>query len=193
MFKISKILMNNETPVIGLHFGPYRLDSEKNPYAHVHNLYPFISERFKAVFVYGENYPKPRPPGILTILSVGNYWLIFIWFLLATVILFIIRWKAGVRQNDNTISSSILDMIVVFCGGGRLRFRNKYDKVYLIIMIIGSFFLISLCTSKFKSRITSSKQLDNIDTFEKLSNVRVPVYVSNAVGNHTQYVIAALR
>lgn len=185
--------MNNETPVIGLHFNPFRLDFEKYPYAHVHNLYPFKSVRYMAAFVYGDDYPRPHPPGILTTLSVGNYWFIFIWFLLATVILFIVRWRTGVRHNDNTISSSVLDMIVVFCGGGRLRFRNKYDKLYLIIMIIGSFFLLSLCTSKFTSRITSTKQLDNINTFEKLSKVHVPIYASNISGNDTQYVIAVLR
>lgn len=185
--------MNSERAVIGLHFAPYRLDSEKYPYAHVHNLYPFTSEQYTAVFFYGEDFPRPQPPGILTILSVGNYWFIFIWFSLATIILFVIRWQTGVKHYDNTISSSILDMIVVFCGGGRLRFRNKYDKVYLMIMVIGAFFLLSLCTSKFTSRITSSQQLDNINTFEKLSKLKVPVYVSNAAGNDTKLVAAVLR
>lgn len=186
--------MNNETAVIGLHFAQYRLNSEKNPYAHVHNLYPFMSERFKAVFVYGEDFPRPHPPGFLTILSAGNYWFIFIWFSLATIILFIIRWKSGVKYQNtrNTISSTILDMIIVFCAGGRLRFRNKYDKVYLMIMIFGTFFLLSLCTSRFTSEITSFKQLDNINTFEKLSKVNVPVRIGSSVGNSTKYVIAAL-
>lgn len=184
--------MSNETPVIALHFTPFRLDNEKYPYSYFQNLYPFTSERYMAAFVYGDDYPRPHPPGFLTILSVGNYWFICIWFSMATVILFIIRCQAGIRYENNTISSAILDMIVVFCGGSRLRFRHKYDKVYLMIMIIGCFFLLSLCTSKFTSRI-ASKQLENINTFEKLSKLKVPIYVSNISGNDTQHINNALR
>lgn len=184
------MLKSNSTPIVGLHFTPFVLTNEKYPYPYIHKLYPYTTETYAVVFVYGKDVPQPRPPGILAILSVGNYWFILIWFTLATIILFVIRWQVGFHPN---IWLSTLDMITVFCGGGRIRFRHKFEKLYLVIMLIGAFFLLSFCTSTFTSRITSPNNLNNINTYEKLSELRTPIYASSLSGNDSENVYARLR
>lgn len=176
-----------------LDFSTFLLGIDKAKFPYTHYLYPYTTERFTATFMYGKDVPPPRLPGFLVVLSVGNYWFIIVWFSLTTIILFVIRWQAGVKSLNNNISSSTLDMITVFCGGGTIRFRHRLDRIYLVIMLIGSFFLLSYCVSTFKSRITSPDQLNNVNSLEKLARLNVPIYASNSLGNDTQYIFSVMR
>lgn len=137
-----------------------------------------MNKRMKVVYFYGnDNELRVGPPSLLLILS--DYWFLSIWFLFTTILLHAIRLKA--RIKNASISSSILDTITIFFSGGNIRFRYKIENYFLIVLLGSMFFLQSLWVSDFISKISALKNVNKVDTLEKLSELNTPIYFAHIV------------
>lgn len=153
-------------------------------------LYPFDSTKLKILFVYGTEYQRqlnlfsvPKSKQALSIL-------IILFLLLALIVLCLIRMRLKLPRSG-FISTSI-DMIIAFIGGGNLQMRNKFDRWFFAIMLVGAFFLNSIFTGDL---LDSVYQLQNqkIETFEKLASINSPIYAHPTLSPYSDEIHAMLK
>lgn len=164
----------NVTPSIELYFDYFSAILESSNESKLAKLYPYETIKAKAIFIYGNDY---RRQIVSPIELMSNYWFIPIWFLFTTLVLHLIRLKFNVRSA--TLSSSCLDMITIFFGGGNIRDNHgrnyRIENCFIVVLLVGMFFMQSLWVSNFLSQISTLRS-DSVDTLSKLSKLKTPIY-----------------
>lgn len=144
----------------------------------------------RAIFVYGSDYQRAvELTSPLQIVS--DYWFIPLWFLLTTTVLHIIRLNVGIKRK--TITTTILHMIVIFFGGGTVRYRHRIEKAFIIIVIFGMFFLQSIWVSNFLSKMSALHVSNSVNTMSKVAKLKKPIYFADELGKEYGSVAKILR
>lgn len=107
-------------------------------------MYPYHTIELVAIFVYGNDFTRHMSVPLIPdyILTLAGLISLFVCF--AAIILWIIRRKYALRRNDST--SSFMDALVPFIGGGNARIKHKCEKWFFGILLIGAFLITSLFT-----------------------------------------------
>lgn len=148
----------------------YLLGSKLSRNSKIYKLYPYHSTEVIVVFVYGMDFKRERdiflvPNSILLVTS-----LVVLFMTLSSMTLFVARRKLNL--HGNSITTSIMDCLIPFIGGGNLQMEHRFEKWFFGIMLIGGFFIISVFGGDLVDtvvKIHSSK----IETFENLASTGV--------------------
>lgn len=153
-------------------------------------LYPYNYRKIEIIFFYGDDYKRRvGPPPLLDIVS--DYWFIPLWFIVASFVLHLIRKKT--RQERPIISSTFLDMIIIFFGGGNVRHRHKFEGSFILILLFGMFLMQAIWVSDFLSKMSNVRSQNSVRTLEKLAELNKPIYLSNNVLEQRENIIQLLR
>lgn len=134
----------------------------------IHPLYPYDSIELAVIFVYGNDFPRRMnilifPEALQMIFgSVGIY------IDLTTFVLYIIRKQLKYRRK--CLVSSFMDTVIPFIVGGNVEIRQKYEKLFFIILLISAFLMTSVFSGDLLDcfiRILNQK----VSTFEQLAKV----------------------
>lgn len=183
-------LEQNRAHEIALDFSAVRMFLIKNISTHIN---PFISGKMDELkmFVFFNQDGQYQPRNSLQLMNLWNsvlFQILFIWFILSIAMLTILQKK--IRTENNDFSTNHLDMVIVFIGGGNLRFnliQENWKKIFFASNLIGMLFLQSL--GMFGVLYQSFVVSDNrIDTFEKLAKSNLPIYLFRSVdGNENSF------
>lgn len=149
-----------------------------------------VTFNLKVFFVYSS--------GFTTHYSVFHSWsgydILFmnIPIFIAAIILYVLRRRRAELQNIN-FWSGFLDMYVVVFGGGNIRVRHRWERMFFAIGLIASFFLISLYLADFSMHSILNENPNKIDTFEKLSKQNVTFYLTTNLIKHEAVIKGMLR
>lgn len=179
----------NHTRILHIVFESIAAAADNVNHQTIINLYPYESLKLKSFFMYGNDHGRRSASMILSALM--NYWFIPFWFAFTTTVLHLIRFKV----NDDTpdISSSILDMIAIFFGGKSIRFRHCVEKAFIIILLFGMFFISSLFVGDFLSKASVIRPVREFDRFEKVVDLKTPIYFADFLGDERRAADEILR
>lgn len=142
------------------------------------------------IFVYGSDYQRQWKNNTLaqTIVFIVNWTNLFI-FLMAMGLCFIRRLNK--LRRDGFIST-LIDVTVIFTGGGSMRMDHKLERWLFVIVSVGALFLNSLCldATLYPSYLLSSR---TIDSFQQLYETNSPIYLAESLEKHEQLIIQMLR
>lgn len=190
-FNCSEDLKRNEHHVVQLVFDSfyhfYLNDSSK-----LSPLYPYDSTKIVVILFYGNDFLRLLvTPALLDIISIGEHWLLFVWFALSILATYLIRSIIGI-QKINFFYSSVWNMIIVWIGGGNLQYNHKFENIFLAIMLFATFFIRSFGVGNFNSNIVSQGS-NVIDTFQELAKTKdLPVYLSHVLQDKKDTVLKLL-
>lgn len=187
-FRMSQI----NAPVVELYFDHHSATVELTNHSKIVALYPYSDKKIKLLFIYGDDYMlETGSPPLFHVVS--SYWFIPFWFITSTILLQLLR-RFMSKMGKSYISSSALDITTIFFGGGNLRYRHKVEKYYFQILLFGIFFLQSIWVGDFLSKISAVRNVNAIDSFEKLSELETPVYFAHIlVADEKDYVTKVLE
>lgn len=140
---------------------------------------PQILVELVVLFIYGVDYQR-QSNNNQTLLKFGIFvvnWITLIIILAATA-LFLIRRLVRLRRDG--VISTLIDVMVIFIGGGHLRFSHKMERWIFAIMSISAIFINTLFLDGllFPSYLHQQR---NVDTFEKLAEINAPVYLGSVL------------
>lgn len=172
---IFRAILNKSQPKllsVGLHAIPNDAELIGNT---KDSLYPFYSVKLIVVFVYGSDYQRKFSDNLFSKLMVFVFNWTNLFVISAAVVLCFLR-RLRRLQHDGFISS-LIDVTVIFTGGGTLRFDHKLERWFFVIMSIGALFLNAICLEPtlFPSFLQHQQR---VDTFNELSEINPPVYVA---------------
>lgn len=179
----------NHTRILNIVFESISAAAENVNHQNTIDLYPLESLKLKSIYMYGNDHGRRSSSMILSALM--NYWFIPFWFVFTTTVLHLIRFKMNDDKPD--ISSSILDMIVIFFGGKSIRFRHYVENGFIIILLFGMFFISSLFVGDFLSKASVIRPIREFDRFEKVVNLNTPIYFADFLGDEKRVAAKFLR
>lgn len=142
----------------------------------VYKLYPHMSNRVLIVFIYGDDFKRQMAiwnvPGAIRLIAL----LIIIFMSLATVILLIIRKIFKLRRND--LFSTVIDILIVFIGGGSLVMRHKWERWFFGILLFAAFFITSMFAGDLLDCMiqVQNRKFEKID---ELAGFSTPIYLNS--------------
>lgn len=153
-------------------------------------LYPYHPIDLKTTFVYGDDFNRQTDiflfPASMKILCI----LIVLLFITSVTVLRIIRRNRNLQRGD--LSSTVFDCVIAFVNGGNLEMRHKWEKWFFGILLFSVFFIVSVLVGDLLDsviRVRNSK----IDTFDKLADIRAPIYISLSLQPYNDTVYELLR
>lgn len=183
-------MKRNATPIVELLFSRFTSSIGKIKESQLIPLYPYRNRVVVVSFLYGDDYQlEIGSPSILRIMA--EYWFIPIWFVLTTISLHLIRSKIGIGNNE--LSSTIMDMIIIFFGGGTIKFRHKIERYFLGMLLIGTFFIQAIWVSDFLSKVSTLRGINRVNTFEKIANLKSPIYFGLSLAGEKELIIESLK
>lgn len=137
------------------------------------NIYPYNSRQLKVIFVYGTD--NKRGMDIFRLsrsvkLAIG---LITMLLVAATITLYTIR--SNLKLPSNSIASSIMDCLIPFIGGGNLRMKHRMERWFFGILLIGSFFVVSVFGGDLLDSIVNVR-MSRIEHFGDLPKISTPCF-----------------
>lgn len=153
-------------------------------------LYPFHSIALKTVFVYGRD--SKRETNFLVVservvLIVG---LILLFIILAAIVLRIIRKKFNLSGTNLLITFT--DCLIPFIGGGSLQMRNRWERLFFVILSFGAFFIVSM----FGGDILNSFIIllsGKVENFNMLAKTNSSIYIDQSLHMYSNNITALLR
>lgn len=158
--------------------------------AKVSSLYPYHSAKLSVFFVYGQDYQRQFSANLFSKLKL----FIFNWtncfVISAAVVLCFVRRLRKLRRDG--FLSVLIDVMVIFTGGGRLRMDHKLERWFFVIVSIGALFLNSICleSTLFPSYL---QRQQNVETFQQLTEINPPVYLAPLLERDSDLVQQMLR
>lgn len=153
-----------------LHFSPYLFDNDATTYP----LYPFDSDNFIVIFVYGEDFKRQLNMWFIPGSARTIFIFIIMFICLAAIVLCIIRKKFKLRRADLPIT--FIHTIVAFIGGEDLRMRHKWERWFFGIVMIGAFFITSVYGGTLLDYFVQSYG-QKMTKIEQLIGLKLPVFV----------------
>lgn len=156
-----------------LHFNEFTWES--NDDKKVYTVYTTKTVALVVYFVYGSDFQRQkdifRMPQSIRVLYIGTA----VFVILASIVLCFIRRKFRLRRDS--LFSTFIDTCVTFINGGNLQMRHKWERWFFGILLIGSFFLMAICTSDLLCFVYHVEDQE-IDTFDELAQTQSPIYAS---------------
>lgn len=154
------------------------------------SLYPYQSEKLSVIFVYGSDYGRQWSDNTLAMLKVFIWNWINLFIVLMAIGLCFIR-RLNKLRHDGFIST-LIDVAVIFTGGGSMRMDHKLERLLFLIVSVGAFFLNSLCldATLFPSYLLSQQ---TIETFQQLYDTNSPIFLAESLAKQEKLIIQMLR
>ena len=156
-----------------------------------YSLYPYQSIQLVVVFVYGLDYQRELDlfAGIPSSVQLGAA-LIVSFISIAAIALYVIRRKY--RLSRSNFSSTFFDCWIPFIGGGNLRMRHKYERLFFGILLFGAFFIMSVFAGDLLDSLLRVRN-QKINTFEKLKERNSPIYLNPTFGIYSDTIQSMLK
>lgn len=155
-----------------------------------YSLYPYDSVELVVVFAYGSDYTRQMNilliPEAVQIVAAS----IILVMSSAALVLSVIRRKLRLRRGG--FLSAFIDTLIAFISGGNLRMKNKLERCFFAILLVGAFFFTSLFAGDLLDcivRILNQK----ITKLEQLKEIGAPIYIAPGLHPHMQHINQLLR
>lgn len=130
------------------------------------------------MFIYGTNYKRQINHNLFSQLKLFIFnWSSLTIFVAAIVLCFVRRLN---RLRRDGFISVVIDVGVIFIGGGHLRMDHKLERWLFVIVSIGAFFLNAICLDSTLFPFYLLTQ-PSVDTFQQLAQINPPIYASVAL------------
>lgn len=159
-------------------------------YEQLSPLYPYRSMELSVFFVYGTDYERQINDNFFSQLKIFTFNWTNLFVILAAAMLFIIRrWH---QLHCDGFLFAVIDVVVIFIGGGRVRVDHKLERWFFTIVSIGAIFLNGICLGPtlFPSFLLHHR---SIETFQQLAEINPPVYATFLVKKKLDLVGDMLR
>lgn len=105
--------------------------------------------------------------------NVQKSWVHIVFAIIAMILLFFLR--RGDRAIRNEFSSAYVDVMITITGAGRLRYRDKLEKIFFGILFLGSFYIntIEIDNAFFTEFVTQFPE--RFDTLAKLKQINASI------------------
>lgn len=135
-------------------------------------LYPYQTVDLAVVLVYGAN--TKRTQYRVAVKNFGRF-LSFLTLILSAGVLCHLRKRYRLRHAS--FVSSLIDILIVFFGGIRLRVKHQLERIFLGFLLIVGVFVMTIWI---EAVIFPSFLIGNhtINTFSKLADLNAPIYCS---------------
>lgn len=153
-------------------------------------LYPYHTADLSVIFIY-DTHHKPKFNNNLFSklrLFVFNWTNLFV--ILAAVVLCIVRqWK---KLRRNGFISVLIDVIVIFIGGGILRMDHRIERLFFAVVSFGAFFLNAICLGPtlFPSYLLPQQ---SVKTFHELAQMNAQIYIDLWFQNEKSLIIEMMK
>lgn len=96
------------------------------------------------------------------------------------------------QLRNNGFVPVLIDVMVIFTGGGNLHMHHRLEKWFFAILSIGAFFINAICLEEtvFPSYL---QPMQRIQTFEEVAKLNVPVYIGNTLKRNQFLIKEMLR
>lgn len=154
------------------------------------NSYKWI--RIRLIFVYGADYTRQ-----FNRVNVYHLWEevdVWVWcsvlFASATA-LYYLRRLAGIRQVDFMVG--FLEVFSIAFGGGNIRYRHQWDRIFFGIGSLASLILVSIYIADFEMETITHHGAQKIDTIDKLAERNITFKMSGTLKPHKADITEMLR
>lgn len=153
-------------------------------------LYPYNSMELGIIYIYGTDHKPEKFRVLLTGLGATTLSIFFVLIALAAAVLCFYR-RTNRLQRDGYISSFI-DVCITFYGGGNLRMRHTFERLFLGMLLIGFFFLMAFWQEAvlFPSFLLYDQR---VRTFDDLAKKNPPIYNAISLSESTEIIGQMLR
>lgn len=153
-------------------------------------LYPYSPIDLVAMFFYGKDFQRQRNiSSVPSFVKIGIS--IFITFIaVAAIILYVIRKKFKLRHDS--LFPTLVDIIVIFVGGGRIHMRHKLERLFFGILTTVAFFMTSLWLGDLLHYIYQIKD-QRISTSDQLAKINSPIYIPADFQHRSDVIYGMLR
>lgn len=114
-------------------------------------------------------------------------WIQMVFISCAMIMLYFLRRGDLMRPVD--LISVYIDVMIAVIGGGVLRYRDKFEKIFFGLLLFGSFYINTIGVENFLFATFLKQTPERIDTFDKLAvhlkSFNSPIYVNNLETNHS--------
>lgn len=107
------------------------------------------------------------------------------------IVLYHLRCLAEFRVVN--FMTGFLEVFAVVFGGGNIRCRHHWEKMFFAIALFGSFFLVSIILANFSMHSVLFHEPIQVNTFEKLAKRNVPFYLSKELAAYKSEINGMLR
>lgn len=148
-------------------------------------------DQISMIFVYGSDFTRSiRSLDMISFWKSTSFWIVCAIFVVAAIILYQLRRVADLQCAS--IFIGLFEVFVVLFGGGNIRAQHRCERVFFAIMLVASFFLVSLYLADF-SMHSVLYEPQRVNTFDELAKRDVPFYVNLILSQHEPKINAMLR
>lgn len=142
------------------------------------------------IFFYGTNQEREKFRVLLTGLGTITLSLFFVTVLLAAAVLCFYRRTNRLQRNGYI--SSFIDICITFYGGGNLHMRHTFERLFLGMLLIGFFFLMTFWQEAilFPSFLLYDQR---VRTFDDLAKKNLPIYSGGSTSEFAEIIEEMLR
>lgn len=138
-------------------------------------LYPYGISNLRVIFLYGFDFTRePTKYGLFQFWFSAKDSFRRLVMYSCMFILYGLRRMAKIQHSS--FSRCYLETVALFVGGGKIRARHKWERIFFSIALVGLFCQISLYLANFSMLSVYSDKFDRTDTFEKLAKRNVTFY-----------------
>lgn len=137
-------------------------------------LYPYHTMDLSVIFIYDTHQKLKFNDNLFSKLRhfLINWTNLFV--ILAAILLCIVRrWK---KLRCDGFISVLIDVMVIFTGGGKLRMDHQTERWFFAVVSIGAFFLNAICLGPtlFPSYLLAQR---SVNTFQELAQINPRIYI----------------
>lgn len=149
------------------------------------SLYPYHSVSTYVIFVYGSDYQRQINNNFISKLALFTLNWTNLFVILSGIVLWMV--KRFNRLRDQGFIVVLVDVMVIFTGGGRLRNDHKLERWFFSIVSIAALFLNAICLGPtlFPSFLHHQR---SVDTIQQLAEINPPIYICT-VFDHNRHLV----
>lgn len=154
------------------------------------SLYPHHFVQLSVLFFYGQDYQRKINNNLFSKLKIFLFNWTNLFVILAAVVLCFVRRLKKLRRDG--FISVLIDVMVIFTGGGHSRMDHKLERWFFMIVSIGALFLNAICLGPtlFPSYLHRPQ---SVDTFQQLAEINPPIYLLSSLRKDKGLVNEILR
>lgn len=154
------------------------------------SLYPHHSVNISVLFVYGIDSNRQINGTLFKNLKMFIFNWCSLTVVFGTIFLYLMRRMNQLRRTG--FISVLIDVMVIFIGGGHLRMNHKLERLLFSIISIAAIFLNGICldSNLFPFYLLSET---TVDTFSQLAEINPPVYFSFLFQRNQNLISGMLR
>lgn len=111
--------------------------------------------------------------------------------IICAIILYLLRRLADIQRRN--FMTGLLEMYCIAFNAGNIQCQHRLERIFFVIALIASFFLVSLYLAEFSLQSVIHESPHRIDTFEKLIQQNVTIYLASNMKRHKKETEEMLR